>query len=457
MHPSIDIRRRYVSVTRESFFPEVKSLVDLKLGGESTPSLGYYGPNVYLQNKLIERLQSSGYWYQGGIDKIVLEIEIIDFKFKNTLGAFDISLTTRSTIKSFGASSTEVFTSTTKVGLGDALMGSRRNEIGMVRVATDQISKIDAQLLGFSAILERDARRNLETHEKRAKEDAEAHSLEQQRLADERERIEREGDGSKDDLACKARKLTPSTDQYHTCRRSLAAKREALEERARSLEEKRYQEKVEREMQTRVAADRAREREEQAQRRREREASKDTFYYFKEKCRDLGFKDKTEKLGACVLELSKRGDGEHSSSEPVSARGDGSADDQSCRGYGYNVGSPSYSDCRYKLDEARRAYEKELRAYESEKAAYERRAAEGREAARRRQQEKQAQYGFCVAACGSQPGSTALGCMSRCGAAAAGLPFDPGAAPQQPSGVSTYIINGRFIRCVNLESVTRCN
>lgn len=193
--------------------------------------------------------------------------------------------------------------------------------------------------------------------------------------------------------------------------------------------------------------------------RREKAAAKDPFFYAKEQCRGLGFKDKTEKFGTCVLELSKRGDDQQPRPATTTARGDGTPDDATCVAYGYSVGSNGYADCRMKLDQARRDYERELRAYQAEKAAYDQRVAEGQAEARRRQQEKQAQYGFCVAACSSQPGSTALGCMSRCGAAAAGLPFDPGAPPARPSGRTTYVINGQIINCNASPSgsIVTCN
>jgi len=192
---------------------------------------------------------------------------------------------------------------------------------------------------------------------------------------------------------------------------------------------------------------------------RERLSAVDPLYSAKEQCRELGFKDKTEKFGTCVLELSKRGGDQQTRSEPRTARGDGTPDDATCVGYGYAVGSSRYADCRMKLDQARRDYERELRAYQAEQAAYEQRVAEGQAEARRRQQEKQAQYGFCVAACSSQPGSTALGCMSRCGAASAGLSFDPGAPPARPSGRTTYVINGRIINCNTSPSgsIVTCN
>jgi hypothetical protein len=181
----------------------------------------------------------------------------------------------------------------------------------------------------------------------------------------------------------------------------------------------------------------------------------------KRECKSLGFKEKTEKFGTCVLELSKRESTQAPPPVPPSPvpKGDGSADDQTCAGYGYRVGTASYSDCRLQLDMARRDYEREIRAYEAEKAAYEKKVAEAQAEQKRRQQQRQAQYGFCVAQCSAQPGSTALGCMSRCGAASAGLSYDPGAPPTRPSGRTTYVINGQIINCRTSPSgsVVTCN
>ena len=195
------------------------------------------------------------------------------------------------------------------------------------------------------------------------------------------------------------------------------------------------------------------------ERRDSQRVAEDPLRDAKRQCRDLGFKDKTEKFGTCVLELNKKNSPLVENREIPVSRGDGSADDTTCAGYGYSVGSTGYADCRMKLDQARRDYERELRAYQAEKAAYDQRVAEGQAEARRRQQERQAQYGFCVAACSSQPGSTALGCMSRCGAASAGLSFDPGAPPARPSGRTTYVINGRIINCNSSPSgsIVTCN
>ena len=284
---------------------------------------------------------------------------------------------------------------------------------------------------------------------------AEEARLRQERSAAEQARIEREGDGSEDDLACKARKLKPSTDPYKKCRNSLATARQAREERERLLAEQRYQANVKRARQERIAADRKREQQEARERRREEAAAKDPYFYVKEQCRELGFKDKTEKFGTCVLELSKRGGDQQTRSESSTARGDGTPDDATCVGYGYAVGSTGYADCRLKLDQARRDYERELRAYQAEKAAYEQRVAEIEAEKRRQQSERQIRYGACLANCAGD----FLSCASRCGYASVGVSPDIGAPPARPSGRTTYVINGRIINCNTTPSgsVVTCN
>jgi hypothetical protein len=292
----------------------------------------------------------------------------------------------------------------------------------------------------------------------------------------ERERIEREGDGSEDDLACKAKKLTPSTDAYRNCRAVLVADRERKAQLERALAERQEQARVERERLAALEAERKAERERQAAMEAERKAERaaqaerdryyaemarerraaemlaaareaDPFYDAKAQCRKLGFKSGTEKFGDCVLELSRRGDLTVSRAEPSSLTGDGSADDQTCARYGYRVGTSGYSDCRLQLDMARRDYERELRQYEAVRADYDRRVAEGEAEAQRARAQRQSQYGFCVAACSSRPGSTTLGCMAQCGAQSAGVSYDAGPAPTPPSGRTTYAINGQVINC----------
>jgi hypothetical protein len=324
-------------------------------------------------------------------------------------------------------------------------------------------------------------------------------------IDEERARMEKMGDGTPDDLVCKAKKFAPATSPYRLCRTILvqdrqrderrekerAEKREreraererlaALEAerkvaRERALAERQEQARVERERLTALEAERKAERERQAAMEAERKAERaaqaerdryyaemarerraaemlaaareaDPFYDAKAQCRKLGFKSGTEKFGDCVLELSRRGDLTVSRAEPSSLTGDGSADDQTCARYGYQVGTSGYSDCRLQLDMARRDYERELRQYEAVRADYDRRVAEGEAEAQRARAQRQSQYGFCVAACSSRPGSTTLGCMAQCGAQSAGVSYDPGPAPTRPSGRTTYVINGQVINC----------
>jgi hypothetical protein len=340
--------------------------------------------------------------------------------------------------------------------------------------------------------IERESRRLAEVahREELAKKEA-------QRLNLERQRAEMEGDGSPDDLACKARKYMPSTESYRSCRAALVAERERKAERERELAERQEREVAERERLAALEAERKAQRERALAERQEREVAErerlaaleaerkaqrervlaerqererlaresaiaaaraaDPLYDAKQQCRRLGFKPNTEKFGTCVLELSRRGDLPVSRAESSSPTGDGSADDQTCAQYGYRVGTSGYSDCRLQLDMARRDYERELRQYEAARADYERRVAEAEAEAQRARAQRQSQYGFCVAACSSQPGSTTLGCMSRCGYQSAGVNYDPGPAPRRPSGQTTYVINGRIINCNSMGSVVMCN
>jgi len=181
----------------------------------------------------------------------------------------------------------------------------------------------------------------------------------------------------------------------------------------------------------------------------------DPLQKFKLECMTLGFREGTEKFGTCVLELSKRGGDQQTRSESRTARGDGTPDDATCVGYGYAVGSTGYADCRLKLDQARRDYERELRAYQAEKAAYEQRVAEIEAEKRRQQSERQIRYGACLANCAGD----FLSCASRCGYASVGVSPDIGAPPARPSGRTTYVINGRIINCNTTPSgsVVTCN
>jgi multidrug efflux pump subunit AcrA (membrane-fusion protein) len=120
-------------------------------------------------------------------------------------------------------------------------------------------------------------------------------------------------------------------------------------------------------------------------------------------CSDLGFKKRTPAYGECVLELDQRQKTAQVAAEKqeqirrqeninrdneiakkqMQQRGDGSVEHQTCNRFGFVVGTPSYSECRLKIDIAKReqaqrqaAYEADQRRYQEEQQRYEAQVAE---------------------------------------------------------------------------------
>jgi hypothetical protein len=123
-------------------------------------------------------------------------------------------------------------------------------------------------------------------------------------------------------------------------------------------------------------------------------------------CLDLGFKKRTSAYGECVLELDRRTVIEQKRNEQqradqqrqvqeqqrqveqqrnaaMAARGDGTPDHQTCNRFGFIAGTSQYSDCRLRIDIAKReaqqrqvAFEAEQRRYEAEQAQYQARMIE---------------------------------------------------------------------------------
>jgi TPR repeat protein len=188
--------------------------------------------------------------------------------------------------------------------------------------------------------------------ERQAKAEAEAKAEVEAKA--EAERIVRERDGNEDDLACKAKRLKPSTPKYLECRDALAQKRERLAAAGAEKE---------------AARSRA-------------INGQDPLSQAKTTCAELGFKTATEKFGDCVLQMLKGGSSTGqmnatSVAPPAQPVGDGSQDDGTCQKYGFSVGGQQYSSCRLQLGVARQQaaqaqqqYQEQLRQYEEQKAAY---------------------------------------------------------------------------------------
>jgi hypothetical protein len=109
-------------------------------------------------------------------------------------------------------------------------------------------------------------------------------------------------------------------------------------------------------------------------------------------CSELGFKKKTQAYGECVLELDRRETAERSQAiqqkqqqiqMQAQQKGDGTKEHQMCFRFGFIAGTPAYSDCRLKIDIAKReqaqrqaAYDIEQQRYQEELSRYEAQLAE---------------------------------------------------------------------------------
>lgn len=138
---------------------------------------------------------------------------------------------------------------------------------------------------------------------------------ETQRLLDQKLTAEAEarqialaGDGTPDDLNCKAKKLKPTTPSYMRCREQLVkeaalrAEREAAAKAKKEAEDKKRREEAER----REAAAKAKKEAEERKRREEAEReARDPLGPAKRQCTELGFKPGTQDHGKCVMQLSR--------------------------------------------------------------------------------------------------------------------------------------------------------
>ena len=109
-------------------------------------------------------------------------------------------------------------------------------------------------------------------------------------------------------------------------------------------------------------------------------------------CSELGFKKKTQAYGECVLELDQRETASRTQAVKqvqqqtqiqAQQKGDGTNEHQMCVKFGFTVGTAPYSDCRLKIDIAKReqaqrqaAYDIELQRYQEEQRRYEAQVAE---------------------------------------------------------------------------------
>ncbi len=176
-------------------------------------------------------------------------------------------------------------------------------------------------------------------------------------------------------------------------------------------------------------------------------------------CSEIGFKPKTEKFGNCVVELfSRKNKGSLSATSASSTTrsshqtspsgashaGDGSQDDRTCQSYGLSPGSSSYSECRIRIDTARKDAESRQSRYQAELAAYEKQVAEANRQRERDRNLRMMELGLGMMAGGGGRGSSD---SAR----------NVGPAPLAPSlNQNIFLPDGRMMSCRTNGHVTNC-
>lgn len=127
-------------------------------------------------------------------------------------------------------------------------------------------------------------------------------------------------------------------------------------------------------------------------------------------CTELGFKKKTPAYGECVLELDQRESALRSQTikqvqqqTQIQQKGDGTNDHEMCAKFGFIVGSAPYSDCRLKIDIAKReqaqrqaAYDIEQQRYQEEQRRYEAQVAEFERQKEKQKREAMLRFGLAL-------------------------------------------------------------
>lgn len=160
----------------------------------------------------------------------------------------------------------------------------------------------------------------------------------------------------------------------------------------------------------------------------------------KNQCKELGFKEKTEKFAECVVKLSSNG---LVNSTQGAASGDGSQDDQTCQKYGFKPNTSNYSDCRMKIDMAKQQmaqqqaqFQQQQRQYEAELKAYE-------DNKRKQASLKLMQFGLNMMANGGRSSASNIGPA-------------PVAPTFVPSTNTYFLPGGHQMTCTTTGTVTNC-
>jgi hypothetical protein len=181
---------------------------------------------------------------------------------------------------------------------------------------------------------------------------------------------------------------------------------------------------------------------------------------YENQCVEIGFKKKTPAFGECVLELHSRGVPLQKASNPTQANtGDGTNEHKTCTKFGFVTGTNHYSECRLKIDIAKKeqaqrqaTYEAEQQRYQEEQRRYEAQVAEY-------EKEKERQKGLALmrfgAALAGGTSSSFAENFGNAGRQSLGLAPTP---PTRPQIQNFTITNpaGRMTNCTVIRNNIDC-
>lgn len=175
-------------------------------------------------------------------------------------------------------------------------------------------------------------------------------------------------------------------------------------------------------------------------------------------CADIGFKPLTEAHAECVLELFERKK-KQSQTKHLPTKIDATPEHIACENFGFIAGSVPYSDCRLKMDVARRddqqkqaAYELAQEKYEMELRQYEEQVARYEKEKKRREGDAMMRFGLSLLG-GTSPYFSEN--LANAGRASLGLPPSPPVAPQIQN-FSITSPGGRMTNCSVVGNNINC-
>jgi hypothetical protein len=186
-------------------------------------------------------------------------------------------------------------------------------------------------------------------------------------------------------------------------------------------------------------------------------------------CSELGFKKKTQAYGECVLELDQRetaSRGQAVKQIPqqtqlqAQQKGDGTNEHQTCVKFGFVVGSAPYSDCRLKIDLAKReqaqrqaAYDIELQRYQEEQRRYDAQVAEYERQKEKQKSDAMIRFGLALMG-GTSPYASEN--LANAGRQSLGLAPTPPTRPQIQNFTITNPAANRVTNCTVVGNNINC-